>query len=162
METLTYAYKPKPLTMLLGIVFFGLGGAFMLQQGLTNQQELVINGVFHLTVGQATAFFCVIGGLGLLFVPLGLFGVYKGLTSKARLVLGPDALTLPGAFGRPPTVIPYAEIDGLGLASVHRQVFLYVFNNGRKPSIGGSLLKDKATFETVCRELSARSGKPIE
>lgn len=161
METPTFDYKPKPLVMLLGVLFFGASGAFAIHQALTNEQELLINGVLHLTVGQATAFFWTLGLASAGFVALGLWGIYNGLTSKAVLTLGPDALTMPGGPFKPPRTIPYGEIEGLYLVQINRQVMLTMLHAGKRPTIAGSLLKNKAAFETVCREVSARSGKPI-
>ena len=153
-----YPYRAKPMTMILGILFFGGLGLFMLQQGATNTRGLLIDRIIRLDPGEAAIFYYAIGAVSLAFVPLAILALYVSFTRKPVLTLGLSAITVPMGIRRQAKTLAYADIKSIQHHTVRSQEFLKITPRTGKPvSIAASLLPSKTVFAALRGELTARA-----
>jgi hypothetical protein len=91
----------KPYTQLvLAVLFFGAGAAFMFYRASTNDRGLILNGIIHFEPGGADVFYAVMGLLSFGFVAMGALGIYNfARIEPFALTIGAKRIQLPS--GRP-------------------------------------------------------------
>ena len=157
MSDLVYAYKPKPVVMALGAVFFALCAAFFANNALTNDRGLIIDGLIRLDIGQATVFYWIMLSAGAAMSLAGLVGLIRGLTSAQTLIIGATAIQVPKSpMGNNRVSVAYADIRDMVRTQVRNQVFLVIHHSRGKLTIMASMLPSRAKFEEVCQLLTER------
>ena len=159
MELAEYPYKPKTLSALLVMLFFGACAVFIGNQANTNDRGLIIDRVIELSAPQATIFYWVLTGLCGVFVLLGLMMLVISFAAPRSVLLTEDSLISPKPFfSKKNIVIRYTAITKLALKQVKHQHFLMVHYAGKKISIPQSLLPNKAAFDELYTKLSNNVG----
>jgi len=151
-----YAYRPDAMKMLMGVVFFGFGAAFMVFNGVTDHRAILIDGFIYLAPAQATVFrwttavVCGIGaGFGLLALGMALFG-------EQSLIVGDEAIEIPKSpFSAEVATIPYRTIRAVNLITVRDHRFLKLATARRSLTITEAKLSDPAAFEAIRRAIAA-------
>jgi len=155
MEIAEYPYKPKPITAIGVIVFFGICAAFIGNQAHTNDRGLILNKIIEFSENGATTFYWVLTALCITFVVAGIFMLIKSISATRFVSLTQDSIISPKpGFSKKNIIIPYADIESLSLQKVQNQVFLMVHFSGKKISIPKSLLPDENAFNELCEKLS--------
>jgi len=148
---LTFPYRPGWRAQALGAVFFAIAGWFLWMRSREAEGGLIINHLIELGPQGAQRFFLALAGISALFVVLGLYGVYAGITS--RHVLSVDATgisALRNGFAREATRLEFAEIAEAGIQEFKGQVMLSMRpRQGRKLVIMQGWLPDKEAFQAV-------------
>lgn len=152
----TYPYKPRPLIMLLACGFFAACAPIMANIAMTNDRDLIIDGLIRLDPGQATIVFWGLFACSIILALGGFAGFLRALTSRHVLVLGNDSFQIPKSpFASAILVVAYKDITGLTRLQIKSQHFLTVHYTGRKLNIASSMLASRATFEEVCETIAA-------
>jgi hypothetical protein len=148
--SITYSYRPKPLTMLWAGGFFAALGAFYIHLAITNDRGLIINRIVELDAHGATVLYALLGALFILLVIFAAVATIYGQRKKPLLVLAEDHLIVPHGFIRKrPKIIHFADIRRITYQSANGQRFLTIWSSRGNVSIARSLLESEAVFEAV-------------
>lgn len=147
---LKYLYRPKWTTMLFVVLFFGVCTAVLFLKARANDRGLIINGLIELSPENATLFYYVLSGVAILFVLMGIMGIYSATADEKYLVIKGNELVIPPVgFVRKEFRMQldkpysYQEID------VRRQRILKIKSEGRSATIVRSLMENDTQFEEV-------------
>jgi hypothetical protein len=152
-----YAYKPKPLIMLLCILMFGACTSLFGSFAVSNNRGLTINGVIELSPSGATIFWwCFFAGSVCLTL-LGLIGLFRSLTSKQRIAFAASFLIVPRSnWSTEEMTIPYRDITGLTVLKVGGQRSLNIYYADKKKGLSASWLPTAKAFDEVCKLLAVK------
>jgi hypothetical protein len=157
-KTLEYPYHAKPWVMIAGVLFFGACSVGMGYAAVTNDRELILNGIITFSVTGATLFYWCIAAVAVLFVVAALYAVITGLNRLMMVRLTTAELSSPkSGFSKTPTLIPLQDIQEINLQSVQGQRFIRIISRLGKLDIAQSMLPDAASFEELYRELVSRA-----
>ena len=152
-----FAYKPKVTVMALCVVFFGLGAVVLTPVAMNNAQGLVLNGVVTFSSSSASVFYWVLVGVSLVFVGIGFWGIWRGLTSKDVVRLGSDALEIPKKKAADGTLrLNYAGISAVETRKINGQTFVDVIGTEGKATIQKQFFRNAKTFEDFMNRLQDR------
>ena len=160
MTNLSYPYKPRPLVMLLGGLFFAVCTPVIASNALSNDRGIIIDGLIRLDVGQATLFLWALAIGGLILALGGFFGFVRGLVSKQVLVLDETAVRMPKSiYSSSVIIVAYADITGLTQTQIRSKRFLTIHfgRDGRKVTISSGMLPSRKIFEEVCETIALRA-----
>jgi hypothetical protein len=117
--------------------------------GATTQRELIINGIVHLDVHEASIFHIVVGsGILLLAVPIVMAHVrLRG--GRLRVVVEDERIIVPTALGRRRHEVAYEHVTDLKLQTVREHDFVKIFYSGGHCAIGRTLVGDEAFAEIL-------------
>ncbi|MGJ8641480.1 MAG: hypothetical protein ACSHYA_18970 [Opitutaceae bacterium] len=149
----SYAYKPKVLTMLMCIFFFGLCAIVIALKAKENEQGLVLNGIFTFSERGADIFYwsLVVGSVG--FVLIGLIALLKSITGSLNLELTETEIRIPKGFIKKAHVnLQLAELVNISESEVNGQRFLYLHTKHGNLSVSRSMMANKESYEEF-REL---------
>lgn len=154
---LSFPYKPGWRMMALAAVFFAVCAAGLWRIADGNQAGLIINHLIELGPEAATRLYRVLSIVSGLFVVVGIFGVYSGLTSRHVLTVDGSGISAPrSGFSREATRMEFVEIEDVQIIEFKRQVMLsLVPRQGRKLVIMQGWLPDKAAFQAVLDAVDA-------
>ncbi len=157
-----FAYRPRIRTLLLAIVFFGLGALFLVHLGETNAQGLLIDGAIELSPENATRFYYVMAALAGVFVVLGSLGIAELVFSpeKPVLRLTPDEIIIPPfLFRREARIIRYRDITKLSWQRVGTQKIMTIRHGDRKRAdLNSAWFANEASYQQVVLFICARTG----
>lgn len=157
MSDLSYAYKPKALSMALGLAFFAVCGVVLVNMARTNTAGLIINGLIDLGPADATLVYWGLASCSAIFCVLALLGIARGLTSAQKLTLGATGIRLPkSAFSDSLVSVDYAHIRDMERQQIKGQHFLIIHHVHGKTTVTASMLPDQAIFDKVCRTVTER------
>lgn len=143
-------YRPSLGKPLLAMVFFGVCAVIMAHEAQTNDRGVVLNGLVELSTSGATVFYWVICGLSLGLVATALFFGLPQLLIPRRIVLEPDAITIPGwGFSRKHYRIPREEVRGVHLSSYQKIRMLKIIHVGGSKTINSSMMPHDGDMDTV-------------
>ena len=156
MADLSYPYKPKSLSMVWAVLFFGVC-CFIGWHGAASNKPTIILG-FRLSADQAHVVFEVLAAISALFVVGAIAMFFLGIFSSHRLTLTATEISAPKTgFSRRTTVVPLVDIEGTDLQTIRSQRFLNIYHRNGKLTIMQSLLPNANAFEQICSALSNRS-----
>ena len=149
-------FKPKILPMLLGTLFFAaLGGFFLMLlmgDGAVDSGRL---GRFAPETQQTILW--ILAGCSIVFVLLGLFGLFKNVTSKAEIVITDRTITAPkNGFATRGTTIRLEDLTGMDVIAVAKQRFLRLQHVAGKLDIAEQSLPRGTSVEDLFHEVNAR------
>ncbi len=145
-----YEYKPKLTTVLLGIGFFGLCAVISVIAAYDNH-ELMINGIIHLSVYQASVFWWIICSISLCFVLAASLMIVQRFKFKQRIALTSSSLIVPKSrWSESEDIIDYRAIKSLSSEKIQGQRLLHVFHSEGKYTIAASMLSSKAVYDNLC------------
>lgn len=149
--SLSFPYRPGWRVQALGAVFFAIAGWFLWMKSGEPSGGLVINHLIELGPQGAQRFYLALAGLSVVFVMLGLYGVYAGITSRHVLSVDVTGISAPrNGFAREPTRLEFTEIAEAGIQEFKGQVMLSIIpRQGRKLVIMQGWLPDKEAFQAV-------------
>lgn len=155
----TFRYRPRLMRLILAVAFFGVCGAVLRHEALTNQRRLLIEGLIELSPHQATQFYRALAAASLLFVVAGVFFGVAGLLNPRNVVLGHDGVQVPRTpLSVHTKLIRYGDIRRLFTTTVHRQHFLTIVHADGKASLILRHFESDAVFEEFREELIRRAG----
>jgi hypothetical protein len=162
---ISYPYKPKKLIMVICFVFFGLGTWIFAEVVQTNDRELNLVLVRHVmefsfSPTQATLFYWGLSACSAVMSLLGLFSLYRALTSKSRMVLTKEKIIVPlGLLKHNKTLtISFKEICSLKFCKAHHQRFLTIVHDKGKIQLSESMRPKKVTLDEILNILMSRTG----
>ena len=157
METLRYPYKPRRWSILLAGLFFAGCGVFAWKDAVGNDRGLVIDGVIHLGVGAATAFYWVIVAVCVAFALVALVSVLRSFGPTREVTLRPDAVEAPRTgWSQHSIVVPYASITAVEEQQVRSHRFLILRHTHGKLTIAGSMLPAKDDLDAIAAQIDLR------
>jgi hypothetical protein len=160
-ETQAFPYKPKSGVMALVALFFGVCAYVIYLKAAANDRGLILNHILEFTRGQASGFYYALAGLSAAMALVGCYGFYKGLTSKSRLVITADTITLPGTGLRDKQkTLEFAQITGAELQRIQKQVFLLLHHSGGKMTITKQMFSSAAEFDKCVQTVEDRLEHP--
>ena len=145
-----YDYRPGWKAIIMTLLFFGGCSGFMAYTAITNEEELVINGIIHLSVSAATVFYWVIAGLSFAFVLAGLALTVNRFTSVHRIAITEEGILLPnGIWKSGEHHVLFSDLTAIKNISVQKERFIYVYADGLKHTISASMLPSKRNFDEI-------------
>ncbi|MFG1374768.1 hypothetical protein V5F32_21530 [Xanthobacter oligotrophicus] len=158
-----YTYKPRrPLMHILGVILFGAGAYVMFLNARANNDGMIINNLIDLDPASATIVFWILFAACIAFCLVGLFSLFRGMTSKAVLTISQQGLRVPRAIlGGPGMLVAWEAITHVRDISVRNVRFLELLHTGGKITINEALLPQGAFDEVrsgVAQALSALHG----
>lgn len=157
METLKYAYKPKIMTMMLGVIFFGACSAVLYNEAATNDRGVIIDHIITLDTGQATLFFWCLFGASVVMTLGALLGVVKGMTSTHTLIMDDSTIRFPKSpLSDTLVTVPFRDITDMTMVQMRNQRWLRITYSGKKVNLNRSMLPNNAVFDKVCNALAER------
>ncbi|HET6764128.1 MAG TPA: hypothetical protein VFH27_10660 [Longimicrobiaceae bacterium] len=149
-DTLEFRYQPRVRTMLIAIVFFGAAAAVMANAAATNQRELIIEGMIHLSVAGATKFYLGLSVAAALFVVAGALGLTAGRRTPRYVRLTPTEISAPKSFfAKEPTVVPLGQIREVEVQTIQKQRMLNIYHAQGSLTVIQSMLPNPAAFEEL-------------
>ena len=157
MDTLSYPYKPKPLTMLLSAAFFVVCGLVLANSALTNDRGLTLNGVIRMGEVGATVFYWALTVFSFAFVGFALYALLKGSRADKQVILTPTSVSAPQSNISSRVIeLAYSDIYELDIQKISGQQLLNLHYPGGKLSIPRSMLPNKKAFEELTDTLAQR------
>jgi len=149
-DTLEYPYRPSPRTMLFAIVFFGAAAAVMARAAATNERELILEGILHLSVAGATKFYAGVSFTALLFVVAGALGLASGRRTPRFVRLTPTEISAPkSAFAKQPTVVPLSQVREIEVQVIQKQRMLNIYHAQGSLTVIQSMLPSPVAFDEL-------------
>jgi hypothetical protein len=152
-------YAPPIGKLLLGAIFFGICAMFIAERARSNDAELIINGIIHLSVANATRFYW---GLTLLsggFVAACLVFGLPQVFIRRRIVLADDAITYPGwGFSRKHYTVPARKIRAASVSTYSGNRFITIRTDVGKFTVNGMWLPSEGDADTIIDWLKTRTG----
>lgn len=154
-----YTYKPRRLFMhVLGVILFGAGAYVMFLNASANNAGMIINHLIDLDSVSATIVFWIIFVACIAFCLVGLFSIFRGMTSNAVLTISQQGLRVPRVIrGGPGTLVAWEGITHVRDISVRNVRFLELLHAGGKVTINEALLPQGAFDEVRSRVAQALS-----
>ncbi|MFP4297291.1 MAG: hypothetical protein ACLFT0_05485 [Spirulinaceae cyanobacterium] len=157
MNEIRFPYRPKMGLLTFAAIFFGICGAVLMQKAMSNDRELILNGVIEFSTGSATIFYWVLSLISFAFVVIAVLTMYKGLTTNREIVLGEYSFTCPkNALTSNILNINYHEITDIKIQTINSNKFLVVYFRGGSVTIPRNMLPNKKAFEDLTQLLVAR------
>lgn len=149
-----FDYRPRWTIILLCVLFFGAGAAFMGAKAAGNDRGLILNGILELSPAGATIFYWVISALCLAFVALAAVMAVVRLMIPQRITLSEKSITVPRSrWSSEEVVIPYATISECNLSEVSGQRFVKIVHPGGTVTLTASMLPRNEDFDEICSAL---------
>lgn len=157
-DTLTFRCRPSPVTMLLCMVFFGVGVWILAWKAMTNDRGLVISGLIHFSQPGATFFYWALAAVSMLFVITVLWVLISiAIFGCPDVVLTADSISIPAGFPiKRPLTIRYAEITALSKSQINGQRFLLMQTAAKNHHLVLNWLASKEVEQEVESELVRR------
>lgn len=151
-----YNYRPTWKVLLLVGAFFGTASAVFMYLALTNDQNVVINGVIRLSPFGGRIFYGVLAAVGATFVAVTIFLAYARLTSVQRIALTRTGILVPtGKWNcRDEAFIAFKDIEAIKILEYHREKFIYIYASGLRYTVVKSLLA-QGDFDEIMWALEA-------
>jgi hypothetical protein len=138
------------------VIFFGAGGLGMGHAAATNTRELTIDGFIRLSPEHACIFYFVVTAACFAFVFSLLFYILPQNFIPRSIVLGQDAITLPGAgFDASHYTIHRSQINWFKVTVVRNRRFLRIYTPQRSFSVNPTWLSDASALEQIVNWLSS-------
>jgi hypothetical protein len=136
--------------MLLAGGFFTLCAVFYFYKTATNDRGLILNGLLEFGAAGATAFYCTLGVLSLMFVLSAVLGVAHGLIRRPVLIVADDYITVPGTFlRRRENRIVLSQITAASIQKIYGQQLLTVWSGASKVTIARSMMPSQELFDRL-------------
>ena len=163
MTDAAYTYKPRRLFMhILSVILFGAGAYVMFLNASANNTGMIINHLIDLDSVSATIMFWILFATCVAFCLLGLFSIFRSITSNAVLTLSQQGLRVPRVIrGGPGRLVAWEGITHVRDISVRNVRFLELLHAGGKITINEALLPLGAFDEVrskVAQALSSLHG----
>jgi hypothetical protein len=157
LNDISYPYKPPSGMMAIGIVLFLALGLYIGQRALTNDRELVLNGIIHIGQDGASVFFASLAALMALGLLIMLKGLYKAIFSTQRVTLSASAITSPpsGISSRIKTV-KLINVRQVNMKTIQKQRRLCITHTNGELNIHESCLPGPSAFDALCRAFAER------
>lgn len=140
------------------VMFTACAALFLVELGI--DRGLILEGILHLGVRGAHIFWGVLGALSAGFVLLMLSAIVSMRGGRVAVVLGEDAITMPGAPMRPrPRELRYEHITSATLHTVSKQEILTLVDPHGTSTLGRSYVGD-AAFDAIVAHVAARVPPP--
>jgi membrane protein YdbS with pleckstrin-like domain len=160
METLTYPYKPKALSMLLAILFFAACFVVGVHVATTNTTEQTIVLGWRLEPSEARVLFGAVAVISVLFVAADTAGLIASFSSSRYLTLTTQEISLPkSALFNSKTTVPLHEIQRVDLQTVRNKRFLYVYHLNGRFTVTEGFLPNREAFERIRTSLAEHAQK---
>ncbi|WP_395752908.1 hypothetical protein [Prosthecobacter sp.] len=137
--------RPPYIALILALLLFGVGAAFMGHEAMYNTRGLIINGIIHLGPAGATNFYWLIALASGAFVVIAVLTMVSALAyGIPDVILQKDAITFPAGFPvKRPFLLPYSQITGLSLRTYNRQRTLILHTRIKDRAIALNWLRGK-------------------
>ncbi len=153
-----FEYKPSWTIIALAIVFFGACAIVLGISAFSNDGDLVINGIIHLSKGSATICYWVLCAMSLGFVVLAILMTIHRLTHHQRIAFTPQSILLPNSWwSSEEATVDYEDISTIAVTEINGQWILCIIcDDGKRFTISASLLPTRESFDEVCDRLIDR------
>lgn len=149
-----YPYKPHPVKVMLGMLFFLLCCAFFAHMGLTNQDRLTIDGI-PLTVNGTTIFYWVLAALSAAFVLVGFMALMTAMRNETVLRVDDKTIEIPALMFRKGGTLRYEDIRQMTWTRNRNLDLLTLHTDGEKFYVSATMLP-KGAFAEVYEVLKER------
>ena len=155
---ISYPYKPKKSSMIVGFFFFALCAYILMEMAQTNDRGLKLNIPFGLGLSfspsEAVLFYwilCVLSCAMSLLSFLGLICIYRASNGEAEIVFTNKRMFIHSSIFNPrkTLVIRYNEILSLQLHHIGRIRFLKIIHKQGKIYLRESFLPQKFMFDEI-------------
>ena len=158
MNEARYSYKPKPLLFIAVTLFFAGCAAILSKVASSNSQGIIFNRFIELSANSATIFYWCLVGASILFVVIGLLGIYTGLTSKNEIILTDTGFSAPvRPIGNKIVTINYSDITHLAPITVHGQSMLKIEHANGNATIQQNALSNKQVYNQVVNTITTKT-----
>lgn len=147
-ETVQYRYRPKPLKVLLGIIFFGTTSFLAADAALGNERSGNVAGI-ALDVTQTATLLWGAFLMTAVLSALGLFLLYRAYGPALFVAIGPESIAVPRLFKGGSSVICYASIKNWRLDESLGQFSFRLFHANGTNIISSTCLDSKADFQDI-------------
>jgi len=139
--------------MLLVMAFFGTCAAVLAHVAMTNDRELIFNGI-PFSVQGANIFYGVLAALSLGFVLLAFMGVLTALRNETRLRLTETEIDIPPLMFRKGRVVAYRDLEKFEMTETKHAKFATLHTAEGKVHISENMLP-KFAYVAVCDAIEA-------
>ena len=158
MSEVKYPYKPKPLLFIVVTVFFAGCAAILSKVASSNTQGVTFNRLLELSVENATLFYWCLVVASAIFVLIGIFGIYAGLTSKNEIILTETGFSAPiRPIGNKLVTINYSDITHLAPIKVQGQKMLKIEHTNGNATILQNALSNKQVYNEVINTITTKT-----
>jgi hypothetical protein len=151
-----YPLRPPGWGLMIGgLLLFGAGGVFEIWHGATTQRELIINGIIHLDVHDASIFHVVLGCISLCIAAAAVVARVRLRGARLRVVVEDERIVVPTPLGRSAHEVAYEHVTDIKLMTVKDHDFVKIFYRGGHCAIGRTIVGDEA-FEEIVAGLASK------
>ncbi len=161
MTVRSYEYKGKAWLALSAILFFAPLAYVALREAVRAEHGATLLYAVRLDPAAAVYFYWVAGFGSLLFVVLGLVGLFQWCRPAKYLRLGEHVVEVPTGFSGKAVEIPFSDIRSLSIRKRQFQRWLEIEHSTGQVAILAALLRSRAEFDEIAQTLSARSTCPV-
>jgi hypothetical protein len=156
-------YRPNWTMLLAGSGFFSACGALCVHLALTNQEQVVIQGIVRLSPFGGRILYCILALTSAIFVAGTLFLAYIRMKSVQRIAITRNGIILPtGKWNRrDETLVPFDAIVAVKILAAKGTAFLYIYAGGLRYTVYKSFLA-KGSFDEIMLAIESRVQVPVE
>lgn len=160
METKIYRYTFSKWTSFFGVLLFGTGVFFMVEEARNNDRGLLLNNIIELSANGATIFYWVMALICFLVVlMLLILAVFS--SNNQVITLTEQAIIAPkSGISKKILTIPYIDIIELKTQQVGSNRLLTITHSEGNLIIPQSMLPNKAAFKEMYELLRERTNQP--
>ena len=157
MDTISFDYKPRWLSIVLGVAFFSVCTAVLMKKAATNENALNFNGILSFSQSGASFIYGVLAFGAACFVVIGLAVLVRSFDVPKQVVLGPRSVKGPKSGLKNTQIeITYREVVSHVRHWVGGQELVSIRGSGTKLVISKSMFLEKAGFAEFWDELTRR------
>lgn len=160
MENDQYEYGAKIKLALMGILFFGIIGAFLVFQGMENEKGLIINHMIELSPNEASGLYFLLSGASFLFAALALAAMAQSLfQGKTFLIIYPDRFTVPKSLFQKEKNVYFSSIKAVKAQNVSGTKTLTFQSDDGKVCISNRSFKNEAFYQEAIEKILQHCNK---
>jgi hypothetical protein len=159
-SSIKFEVTPKPMKMLLGIVFFG-AGALVFAGQMLDTRGVIINGLIELGPLGADIFYAILIGICIVFIALATFALLKSFGDKTFVTIDSQSITGPIRYGGSSLVrISFTSVRDVNVSRVNNTEFLVITDiDGSKIKVGQANFRASSDWPLFLSELRLRLGR---
>jgi hypothetical protein len=157
-----YPYHQNALWPFLGLLLFGWGAPHFASQASTNSTGTVVRGM-HLDPGQATAFYWIMSGAGLIMIILALFELFVRVAWQRSIKIWEGSITIPKStlFSPRHVTVPYSAIRKVKVVWGLRYKSLGIDIDSRRFCVLSTMLPKKEDLDELLDLLRDKCGPGV-
>jgi uncharacterized membrane protein YdbT with pleckstrin-like domain len=150
MDTIKFPYKPKMRKHILGASFFALCSFALTMKALQNDEGLIINGMFELSIDGASIFFWVLASFSVLFVLLGIVIIISIIQKPKEITITDNEIFVPKSLISSKIFhIKFDNIQEIKMQDVFNERILIIIHSEGKAAIPRSVFGSNERFEAL-------------